>query len=148
AQFDMLLVTKAGSQFDSVQKLVAYARANPGKLNFGTIAPGSTQHLSAELFKLLTGIDVAVVTFRTTPELVTAIMRDDIAGGFDYLAALRSGIVGKQLSVIASAGDHPVPQLSGVPIVKTSGYPDYVVTSWNALSGPAGIPQDIVTKLS
>jgi tripartite-type tricarboxylate transporter receptor subunit TctC len=148
AQFDMLLATKAGSQFDSVQKLVAYARANPGKLNFGSIAPGSTQHLSAELFRLLSGIQVAIVTFRTTPDLVTALMRDDVAVGFDYFAALRSGIVAKQLSIIATSGSRPIPQLPGVPTVKDSGYPDYLVTSWNALSGPTGIPSDIVMKLN
>jgi tripartite-type tricarboxylate transporter receptor subunit TctC len=148
AQFDMLLATKAGSQFDSVQKLVTYARANPDKLNFGTIAPGSTQHLSAELFKLLTGIRATIVTFRTTPELVTALLRDDVAVGFDYYAALRSGIVAKQLSIIATSGDHQIPQLPGIPTVKDSGYPDYLVTSWNALSGPTGIPSDIVAKLN
>ena len=71
AQFDMLLATKWDGRFDTVQKVVAYDRQNPRKLNFGTIAVGSTQNLSAELFKMVTGVSAAVVTFRTTPELMT-----------------------------------------------------------------------------
>ncbi len=148
AQFDMLLAIKADSQLDSVAKLVAYGKANPGKLNFGTIAIGSTQNLSAEMFRMITGVQAAIVVVRTTPDLTTAILRGDVDVGFDYYAAFRPMIVGKQLKIIATSGDHTSPELSGVPTVKDSGYPDYVVTSWNALSGPAGIPQDIVTKLN
>src|SRR5262245_37991676 len=69
AQFPMLLATKADSKFDTVEKLVAYGKANPGKLNFGTVAVGSTQNLSAELFKLTTRVDAPVIIYRTTPDL-------------------------------------------------------------------------------
>jgi tripartite-type tricarboxylate transporter receptor subunit TctC len=148
AEFEMLLVTKADSRLDSVAKIVAYAKEHPGTLNFGAINVGSTQNLSAELLRLVTGAKVALVTYRTTPELVTAIARGDVNLGFDFLAALRPMIVAKQIKVIATSGDHPNPQLPGVPIVKDSGYPDYVVTSWNALSGPAGVPPDVVKKLN
>jgi len=148
AEFEMLLVTKAGSKLDTVAKIVAYAKEHPGKLNFGAINVGSTQNLSAELFRMTTGIKTALITYRTTPELVTALLRGDVDVGFDYLAALRPMIKAKKLHVIATSGDHPDPQLPGVPLVKDSGYPDYVVTSWNALSGPAGMPKDVVTKLS
>lgn len=148
AQFDMLLATKADSQLDSVATLVAYAKANPGKLNFGTIATGSTQNLSAEMFRMITGVQAAIVTFRTTPDLMTAILRGEINVGFDYYAALRPMITSKQIKIIATSGEHASLQLPGVPTVKGSGYPDYVVTSWNALSGPVGIPKDVVTKLN
>ena len=148
AQFDMLLATKADSQLDSVAKLVAYAKANPGKLNFGTIATGSTQNLSAEMFRMITGVKVTIVTFRTTPDLMTAILRGDINVGFDYYAAFRPMITSKQIKIIATSGEHASPQLPGVPTVKDSGYPDYLVTSWNALSARAGTPKDIVTKLN
>jgi tripartite-type tricarboxylate transporter receptor subunit TctC len=148
AQFDILLTTKADSQLDTVEKVVAYAKANPEKLNFGSIALGSTQNLSAALFAMATGIKVSLVTFRTTPELVSAIIRGDIDVGFDYYAALRSVVEGKQIKVIATSGDHPDPQLAGVPTVKDSGYPEYVVTSWNSLSAPAGVPPEIVSQLN
>jgi tripartite-type tricarboxylate transporter receptor subunit TctC len=148
AEFEMLLVTKADAKLDTVAKIVAFAKEHPGKLNFGAINVGSTQNLSAELFRMTTGIKTALITYRTTPELVTALLRGDVDVGFDYLAALRPMITAKKLHVIATSGDHPDPQLPGVPLVKDAGYPDYVVTSWNAVSGPAGMPKDVVTKLS
>ena len=148
AEFEMLLATKADSQLDTVAKIVAYAKANPGKLNFGTIAIGSTQHLSAELFKMATGVQAPIVIYKTTPELVTAILRGDVDVGFDYHAAFGPSIANKQFKVIATSGEQRAPQLPAVPTVKESGYPDFVVTSWNAFHGPAGLPKDIVTKLN
>lgn len=148
AQFDMLLATKTDTRFGTVQKLVAYGEQNPGRLNFGTIAVGSTQNLSAELFKMVTGVNAAIVTFRTTPELMTAIERGDVDVGFDYYAALNPMVTGKQIKIIATSGDGPSPLFTSVPTVKDSGYPDYVVTSWNALSVRVGTPADIIAKLN
>jgi len=148
AGFDMLLVTKADSDLDTVSKLVAYARAHPGKLNFGTVQIGSTQNLAAELFRLTTGIDAVIVTYRTTPDLTTAIMRGDVHVGFDYYAAFRPMIPSRQVKVIATSGERPDPNLPDAPTVKDSGYPDYVVTSWNALSVRTGTPPDIVARLN
>lgn len=147
AQFDMLLATRADSQHDSVQKLVAYAKANPGKLNFGTVASGSTQNLSAALFKLVTGVDAALVIFRTTPDLVNGILQGDIDVGFDYYAAFRPTITNKQLRIIGTSGERVNEDLPGVPVVKDL-YPEYVVTSWNALWAPTGVPPDIIKKIN
>jgi tripartite-type tricarboxylate transporter receptor subunit TctC len=148
AWLDLLIVSKAGGPLKTIGDIVAAAKANPGKLNFGTIAPGSTQHLSAALFKLTTGVNVTSVTFRTTPDLVTALIRGDVDVGFDYLAGFRSAIDAKQLMPVASTGEKRSPSTPDVPTVKESGLPDYVVTSWNAVSGPAGMPDDIVRLLS
>lgn len=148
AKFDMLLAAKADTPRDTVQKLVAYAKEHPGKLNFGTVAPGSTQNLSAELFKLVTGAQATIVTYKTTPDLVTAIVRGDIDVGFDYLAAFRPSIASKQLTIIATGGATPHDELPGVPTVKDGGYPEYVVASWNALQARKGTPPEIVRKLN
>jgi tripartite-type tricarboxylate transporter receptor subunit TctC len=148
AEFEMLLATKAGSQLDSLAKVVAYAKEHPGKLNFGTVATGSTQNLSAEMFRMVTGAKAVIVVYKTTPDLVAAIIRGDVDVGFDYLAAFRPMIVSKQIRIIATAGERRNPELKNVPTAKESGYPDYVVTSWNALSAPNGIPKEIVTKLN
>jgi tripartite-type tricarboxylate transporter receptor subunit TctC len=148
AEFEILLAARTGYPQDTVQKLVAYAKENPGKLNLGTVARGSTQNLSAELFKQTTRIDATIVTFRTTPELVNAILRGDIDVGFDYYAAFRPTVTSKQLMIIAASGDQASEQLHEVPLVKDSGYPDYVVTSWNALWGPTGILPNVVQTLN
>jgi tripartite-type tricarboxylate transporter receptor subunit TctC len=148
AQFDMLLATKVDSPHSSVQKVVDYAKQYPGKLNFGTVAPGSTQNLSAELFKLVTGAKTTIITYKTTPDLITAIIRGDIDVGFDYLAAFRPSIASKQIKIIATGGAKRNEELAGVPTVKESGYPEFVVASWNALQAKTGTPPEIIKKLN
>lgn len=148
AKFDVVLATRTNSDLDSVARLVAYARANPGKLNFGTIAPGTTQHLSAELFKILTGVDATVVTYRSSPEIVTALLRGDIDVAFDYFVVFQPSTADKKFRIIATGGDNPSPLLPGVPTIRSSGYPDYSATSWNGLAAPMGVAPDIIAKLS
>ena len=148
ASFEMLLFTKADSPFKSIQDVIAAAKKNPGKLNFGTIRPGSTQNLSAELFRQMTGVKVALITYKTTPELLTAVLQGDIALGFDFYAALAGAVTDKQIKVLATSDEERNELLPGVPTVKESGFPDYIVTSWNALSAPAGLPDDVLMILN
>jgi tripartite-type tricarboxylate transporter receptor subunit TctC len=148
AWFDLIIAAKAGGPLQTVADILRSARQNPGKLNFGTIAPGSTQNLSAELFKSVAGIDVAMVTYRTTPELVTGLMRGDVQVGFEYYAGLNAAVSGGQLKAVATTGSKRTPALPAVPTVQESGLPAYVVESWNALSGPGGMPDDIVRFLN
>jgi tripartite-type tricarboxylate transporter receptor subunit TctC len=148
AWLDLTIATKADGPLKTVKDIVEAAKKNPGKLNFGTIAPGSTQHLSALLFMLTGDIKVTMVTFRTTPDLVTALLRGDVDVGFDYLAGLHAQLNSQQLRAVASTGEKRSPSTPDVPTVQESGMPDYVVTSWNAVSAPAGTPNDVVQFLS
>src|SRR5262245_1076899 len=148
ATFEMLLATRPDAPFKTVADILDYAKKNPGKLNLGAINPGSTQNLSAHLFKQLTGIDATIVTYRTTPDLITGVLRGDIDLAFDYYAALRGPLSDKKIRIVASADEERNPLLPDVPTVKESGLPDYVVTSWNALSAPRGLPNDILTVLN
>ena len=148
ATFEMLLATRPDAPFKSVAEVLDYARKNPGKLNLGAINPGSTQNLSAHLFKQMTGIDATVVTYRTTPELMTGVLRGDIDLAFDYYAAFRAPLADNKIRIVASADDERNPLLPNVPTAKESGLPDYVVTSWNALSAPGRLPKDILTVLN
>ena len=148
AFFDLVIVTRTDGPLKSVGDIVAAARANPGKLNFGSIAPGSTQNLSAELFKSVADVSAAVVTYRTSPELVTGLLRGDIQVGFEYYAGVNAGVREGKLKAVATTGVRRTPALPAVPTVRESGLPDYVVESWNALSGPAGMPDDIVRFLN
>lgn len=148
AFFDLIVTTKGGGPLKSVDDILAAARANPGKLNFATIAPGSTQNLAAELFRSMAGIDVAMVTYRTTPELITGLLRGDVQVGFEYYAGLNAAIREGQLRAVATTGSRATPSLPAVPAVTASGLPGYVVESWNGLSGPAGMPDDVVRFLN
>jgi tripartite-type tricarboxylate transporter receptor subunit TctC len=148
ASFAMLLVVPPASPYKSVRDVIEAARKAPGKLNLGAINPGSTQNLSAHLFQQVSGSEFTIVTYRTTPDLVTALLRGDVDLGFDYFAGLESTIGPGKLHVIASSGAERDPLLKDVPTAKESGMPDYVVTSWNGVGAPAGVPTEIIGALS
>jgi tripartite-type tricarboxylate transporter receptor subunit TctC len=148
ASFEMLIATPIDSPHKTIQDIIKAARANPGKLNLAAINPGSTQNLSAHLFKQLTGIDATIVTYRTTPDLITALIRKDIDVAFDFYAGLKAAISDNKINVVASSDEKRNPLLQNVPTARESGLPDYIVTSWNALSAPAGLPDDMLKILN
>jgi tripartite-type tricarboxylate transporter receptor subunit TctC len=146
--FEMLLAVRQDSPFKTLQDVVEFARKNPDKLNLGAVNPGSTQNLSAHLFKQTTDTQVAIVPHKTTPELVTSILRGDIDIGFDFYAGLQGAIVDKQIRILATSGEERNPLLKDVPTAVESGLPTYVVTSWNGLASRAGLPDPILRKLN
>jgi tripartite-type tricarboxylate transporter receptor subunit TctC len=148
ARFEMLLAVKVDSPLKTLQDVVAAARRDPGKLNFGAINPGSTQNLSAHLLQLVTGIDVAIVPYKTTPDLVTAVLRGDVDVGFDFYAGLQAVISNNQVRIIASSGEERNPLLRNVSTAKESGFPEFVVISWNGLASAAGMPAETLTMLN
>jgi tripartite-type tricarboxylate transporter receptor subunit TctC len=145
---DLLVVTRAGSPLHSVNDVIAAARANPGKLNIGTINPGSTQNLAAELFTSTAEIKAAIVPFRTSPDMAGALLRGDIDVAFEFYAAVNGLLADNKLIAIASAGPSRTAYLPQVPTVIESGLKDYEVTSWNGLSAPAATPARIITILN
>jgi tripartite-type tricarboxylate transporter receptor subunit TctC len=146
--FEMLLAVKGDSQFKTLKDVLDYAKKNPGKLNLGAVNPGSTQNLSAHLFKQTTGADVTIVPYKTTPELVTAILRGDVNLGFDFYAGFHGAISDGKVRIIATSGAKRNPLLKDVPTAVESGLPEYIVTSWNGLSSRAGLPAPILAKLN
>jgi tripartite-type tricarboxylate transporter receptor subunit TctC len=148
AFFDVLLVTRAGSPLNSVQDVVSAAYANPGKLNIGTINPGSTQNLAAELFISTAGIKAAIVPFRASPDMAGALMRGDIDVAFEFYAAIDGLLADNKLKALASGGLARTAYLPNVPTVIESGIAGYEVTSWNGLAVPAGTPPSIVATLN
>jgi len=148
ATFEMLLAVADASPYHVLKDVVDAARKNPGKLNLGAINAGSTQNLSAHLFRLITGADVTIVTYRTTPDLLTALLRGDVDVGFDYYAAF-NGVIGPgNIRIIATSGEHRNPLLKDVPTAKESGFPNYIVSAWNGLAAPPGLPADLLTVLN
>ena len=148
AFFDVLLVTRAGSPLQSVSDIIAAAKANPGKLNIGTINPGSTQNLAAELFISTAGIAAAIVPFRASPDMAGAVMRGDVDIAFDFYAAIDGLLADKKLRALASAGLKRTAYLPDVPTVIESGIADYEVTSWNGIAAPAGTPAGVIATLN
>ena len=146
--FDLLLVTKAGSPLKTMQDVIATARARPGKLNIGTINPGSTQNLAAELFRSTAGIDATIVPFRTSPDMLGATLRGDSDIAFEFYAAIQGTILDHKVAVIASTGPQRTAYLPDVPTTEESGLKGYEVVSWNGISVPAATPKDVVDKLT
>ena len=146
--FDCLFVTNAASEFRSLPDFLRIARAKPGALNVGTVNPGSTQHLTAELFKSTAGVDFVIVPFRTTPEAVLALLRGDIQMVIDFYAGLKPGLVDGKTRAIAWSASTRSPALPDVPTVQEGGVAGFNVTSWNALYAPAGDHPEVVETIN
>ena len=147
AYFDLGVFVPAGSRFTSLREVLAHAKANPGKLNVGTINPGSTQHLSAKLFETVAGVDLLVVPYKGTPAVLTALRAGEIDIAFEIvgpmLPQLQAGVV--QALAVTSARRNPA--LPEVPTVQQAGLAGYDMASWNALAAPAGTPADVLERL-
>jgi tripartite-type tricarboxylate transporter receptor subunit TctC len=147
AYFDLLILTQAQSPLRSVNDVIAAARTNPGRFNVGTSNPGSTQNLSAELLKAATGVNMTIVPYRSTPEVLTALLRDDIHIMIESYAALKAPIDDGRVRPIAATGETRSRMLPNVPTLRESGVGAEVV-GWNALVAPAQTPRPIVELLN
>ncbi|MDZ7858788.1 tripartite tricarboxylate transporter substrate binding protein [Sphaerotilus sp.] len=145
--FEMVVAVDAGSRFKSLGEVLAYARANPGKLNIGTIAVGSTQNLAAELLKMRAGLDAVIVPYKGSPDVLRALKAGDVDVAVEILGPTMGQITGGTIRALALTDDRRNPVLPDVPTVQEAGVKDYDVTSWNALAAPAGTPADVVAKI-
>ena len=148
AGFPIAIAVRDDSSYRALADLVADARQRPGRLNIGTIAMGSTQHLSAELFKAVAGLDFTVVPFNGTPNLITAVRAGDVDAGFEILGPLMPQVSGKALRLLAVSAARRGPAYPEVPTVAEAGIGDYEVVSWNGLAAPAGIPAPVIERLA
>ncbi|HEY8243758.1 MAG TPA: tripartite tricarboxylate transporter substrate binding protein [Casimicrobiaceae bacterium] len=145
--FDVAVVASAEAKLDSMGALMAYAKANPGKLNIGTINVGSTQHLSAEMFRSMTGFDATVVPFKGSPAVITALRANDVQVAFEMLAPVIPQAKSGAVRILAVTSEKRHPALPDVPTVAESGVPGYAASSWNAIAAPAKTPPAIIERL-
>ncbi len=145
--FDIALITKADSPYKTLAELLTFAKANPGKLNLGTINIGSTQNLAAELFKSTANIEVQIVPFNGTPAVITALRGGQIDVAVEILGPVKTQIDAKAINALAVMGLKRAPSLPNVPTVRESGLPSMNAASWNALAVSAKTPKDIIAKL-
>lgn len=146
--FDLAIVTSAESRFQTLPELLTWAKANPGKLNIGSINIGSTQHLTAELFKSVAGLDAQVVPFNGTPAVMTALRGGQIDVAVEVLSPVLPQIKGGAMRALAVTGPNRNTALPQVPTAKEGGVPNLVATSWNGLGVPAKTPQAVVDRLN
>ena len=146
--FDFVLCTSSSSGFKTLSEFIAAAKAKPGTLNVGTINVGSTQNLSAELFKTAAGVDFTIVPYRGTPEAEVSLLQDNIALLIDSYSALKGNIADGKFRALASSGAARSETTPELVTVQESGVAEYDVVSWNALFARAGTPGEIVKSLN
>jgi tripartite-type tricarboxylate transporter receptor subunit TctC len=146
--FECVFVTNASSPYQTLPDLLKAAREKPGALNVGSVNIGSTQNLTAELFKSMAAINFVNVPFRTTPDVVVALLRNDLQMGVDFYAALKPGMSDGKLRAIATTGTQRSKSLPDVPTVQEGGVANFDVVAWNALYAPAGTQQPVIDTLN
>jgi tripartite-type tricarboxylate transporter receptor subunit TctC len=146
--FDLDFVVPADSSLHTLADVLKTAHDKPGTLNLGSIVVGSTQNLTAQLFKSMAGADIVIVPFRTSPDEVVALLRGDIQMEIEFYAAIKPSLRGGKARVLATSGTKRSPELPDIPTVAEAGVPGFDVTSWNALYAPAGTPPAIIDKLN
>jgi tripartite-type tricarboxylate transporter receptor subunit TctC len=146
--FDFIFATGAASEFRTLGDFIAAAKAKPGALNVGTINIGSTQNLSAELFKTAAGIDFTIIPYRGTPEVMVSLLQGNIALMIDSYSSLKGNFAEQKIRALASSSSARSASTPDIATLRESGIADYDVVSWNALFAPAGTPPDIVRTLN
>lgn len=148
AYFDFVFVTKAGGKFKTLADVLKAAQAEPGALNVGTINVGSSQNLAAELFKSAAGIDFTIVPYKATPDLLVALLGDELDVIVDSQTALKAALTQGQAVAVASSGPSRSVLLPDVATAQEQGVEGFDVTSWNGIFAPTGTPQEVVSKLN
>jgi tripartite-type tricarboxylate transporter receptor subunit TctC len=145
--FDCLFIVNASSPYRTLADFMKAAKEQPGKLNIATITAGSTQHLTAELFKASAGLDVVIVPSRTSGEAVVALLRNDVQMVIDFYAALKPPLSDAKARALAWSGPQSSPALPDVPAAIQT-VPGFEVVSWNSMYAPAGTPQAVIDTLN
>jgi tripartite-type tricarboxylate transporter receptor subunit TctC len=146
--FGLVFATNAQSQYRTLQDFIDAARKQPGKLNVGTIAVGGTQNLAAELFKSSANIQFQIIPYRTTPDVIVALLRNDISLMVDFYTPMKGALSDKKIRAVATSGPERTSYLADVPTVAQAGVPGYDVTSWNGVFAPRGTPNSVVQVLN
>ena len=146
--FDLFFATNAESEFKTLPDFIKAAREQPGKLNVGTINVGGTQNLAAELLKSLAGVNFQIIPYRGTPDVIVALLRNDVQLLVEFYAPIKSTLADKKIRAVASSGTQRSPFLPDVPTAAEAGVPGYEVTSWNGVFAPVGTPAEILALLN
>jgi tripartite-type tricarboxylate transporter receptor subunit TctC len=132
----------------TVAEFVAWAKQNPGKINFGSAGTGGTIHLAGEMFKQMAGVDMVHVPYKGAGPALTDLISGNIQVMFDTLSTalppVRSGLV----RALGVSSESRSPDLPDVPTIAESGYPDYRVSVWYGIAAPAKLPDEVAQKIS
>jgi tripartite-type tricarboxylate transporter receptor subunit TctC len=143
-----VLATNAESELKTLADFIKAARAQPGKLNVGTITVGGTQNLAAELLKSSAGLNFQIIPYRGTPDVIVALLRNDVQLMVDFYGPMKSTLLDNKMRAVATSGRERSPFFTDVPTVAEAGVPGYEVTSWNGVFAPVGTPAAVIDLLN
>ncbi len=142
-----VLVVNPSVPAKTFQEFIAYAKANPGKLNFASPGPGSGAHLAGELLDLDAGIKMVHVPYKGIAPAVNDLLGGQVQLMFSGVSAILQQVRTGKLRALAIAGPHRLASLPGVPTIAESGYPGFDVTSWYGIVAKTGTPPAVIRKV-
>ena len=143
-----LLITHPSLPVKTVKEFIAFAKQNPGKLNYSTSGSGSTQHLSGEMLKVMAGIGITHVPYRGSAPSMTALLSGEVEFSFNNIPASINYIQSNRLRAIAITSAKRSPLLPALPTMAEAGVPKFETATWSGLLAPAATPRDIVMKIN
>ena len=143
-----LLVAHPSQPFKTVPEMIAYAKANPGKINFGSPGNGASPHLSGELFKSMAKVELTHIPYKGSAPAVSDLLGNQIAIMFDNMPSVIPHVRSGKLRAIAISTAQRSPELPDVPTIAEAGVPGYEAMSWFGLFAPAATPKPVLDKLS
>jgi len=146
--FDLVFVVNTESEYKTLGEFISAARAQPGKLNIGTIAVGGTQNLGGELFKSLADLNIQIVPYKNSPDIVVALLRNDVQMMVDFPPAVQGQVADKKLRILATSSPQRSPLMPDVPTVNEAGVKGYEVISWNGVGVPKDTPKEIIDTIN
>jgi tripartite-type tricarboxylate transporter receptor subunit TctC len=143
-----LILVNNKSPFNTVRELVAFAKANPGKLTFGSPGSGTSLHLAGEMFKQLASVDLTHIPYKGTSQATTDLIGGQIDIQFNAMVAALPQVKAGQLKALAVTSAQRVSQLPQLPTIQEGGVPSYEFTLWYGIFAPAKTPRPMVEKIS
>lgn len=143
-----VLIVKGDGPVRSLQELIAFIKANPGKANFASAGSGTSSHLSGVLFGQRLGLEVTHVPYRGTAPSMAAVMNGEVLFAIDNAPASRQQVLSGMLRALGVSTAQRASTMPEIPTLQEQGVPDFDVSSWYGIAAPAGTPRPIVERLS
>lgn len=142
-----LLLVHPGLPVTTLDEFIAYARKHPGKMSYGSPGVGSAQHLTMELLKQLTNINLTHVPYKNAPQVLTDLMSGEIQATIEYVAATAQHLKAGKMRAIVNAGPTRKPEFPAIPTSAEAGLPEFSIFAWHGYFAPSGTPAEILAKL-
>jgi tripartite-type tricarboxylate transporter receptor subunit TctC len=143
-----ILLADPSLPFKSLPEMIAYAKANPGKLTYASFGTGTTSHMAGEMLKALTGIDILHVPYKGAAEAIPALLSGQVSMYFDTITTGLPYVKSGKLRALGASNSKRSPMAPDIPTIAEQGYPGFDIAPWYGIVAPKGTPAEIVAKLN